>query len=342
MQTKILAELLREYDNYFDFFDLKKFHSLNLSWQNRIKILEAYLDKKPENTRNSSVLNTLGQTYLKTGELTKAKNCFKNILADDPENIHANHTLGQIELSTGTVWKAKKFFLKTLEIDPDNIKGLHGMGEVALGANDLAKAREYFFKVLSLKPQDLHALNGLGRVELAAENLDQARNYFLRQYSQDERQIQALHGLGKVELKAGRIAEAKAYFEKQYAADNRQRQAIHGIAQTELASGNIQEAKNRLKMLEEVPGYKYIETNLSGFKYTNHSSERCEVRNIDTKKLFSAKIIGIENNNSRIMNGYYLDNGIVVEVIADLESRTIITVYQRTSLPVQKNKEGAH
>lgn len=339
MQTKILAELLREYDKYFDFLDLKKLNSMNLSWQDKIKILENYLNKKPGNTKNNSVLNTLGQAYFKVGELSKAKNCYKNILEGNPENIHANHALGQIELSTGKIWKAKKLFLKTIEIDPNNIKGLHGMGEVELTENNLSKAREYFFKILSLQPQDLRALNGLGRVELAAENLEQARNYFLRQYAQDSNQLQALHGLGKVELKMGRIAAAKTYFEKQYAADHNQAQALHGLAQAELASGNIEEAKNRLKMLEDFSAYKYIETNLKGFKYTNHSSERCEPRNINTKKLFSTKIIGSQNEKSRIMNGYYLDNGIVIEVIADLESRTIITVYQRTApLAPQKQK----
>jgi Tfp pilus assembly protein PilF len=333
MQTKILAELLREYDKYFDFLDLKKLNSMNLSWQDKIKILENYLNKKPENTKNTSVLNTLGQAYFKAGELSKAKNCFKNIIACDPENIHANHSLGQIELSNGALWKAKKYFLKTIEIDPDNIKGLQGMGEVELNANNLDKAREYFFKVLDLKPQDLRSLNGLGRVELAAENIEQARSYFLRQYAQDGNQLQALHGLGKVELKAGRIATAKAYFEKQYAADHNQTQALHGLAQAELASDNIKEAKNWLSLIEHISHHEYIEISLKGFKYTDHSSERCGLRNINTKKLFSTKIIGSQNKNSRIMNGYYLDNGIVIEVIADLESRTIITVYQRTFNP---------
>lgn len=70
-----------------------------------IALLDKALAKEP---KNADVLNQLGYTHRKTGELDKAKGFYARALAIDPDHRGAHEYLGELYLMTGDVAKAEE------------------------------------------------------------------------------------------------------------------------------------------------------------------------------------------------------------------------------------------
>ena len=58
--------------------------------------------------KNADVLNQLGYTHRKTGELEKAKGFYAQALAIDPDHRGAHEYIGELYLMTGDVAKAEE------------------------------------------------------------------------------------------------------------------------------------------------------------------------------------------------------------------------------------------
>lgn len=70
-----------------------------------IDLLHKALAKEP---KNADVLNQLGYTHRKTGELEKAKGFYAQALAIDPDHRGAHEYIGELYLMTGDVAKAEE------------------------------------------------------------------------------------------------------------------------------------------------------------------------------------------------------------------------------------------
>lgn len=69
----------------------------------------AHLDKAlATEPKNPDVLNQLGYTHRKTGELDKAKGFYARALAIDPDHRGAHEYIGELYLMTGDVAKAEE------------------------------------------------------------------------------------------------------------------------------------------------------------------------------------------------------------------------------------------
>lgn len=73
--------------------------------------------------------------FQKSGKFDKAETVYRNILASEPENIHALHLLGVIAMDTGSPEMAIKLIEKSLGINPGNFKARFNLAN-ALVASD--------------------------------------------------------------------------------------------------------------------------------------------------------------------------------------------------------------
>lgn len=105
-----------------------------------------------------------GKRCRETGELSKAEEIFKGILARDPENEQAWFEMGNVAHMRGDLGNAARYYRAALRINPANGWAAGELAKVLTLSNDLDGAREFCEKALTVQPENAALKVELGKV----------------------------------------------------------------------------------------------------------------------------------------------------------------------------------
>ena len=106
----------------------------------------------------SQPVAALVRTYVKSGELEKAKNFLNSVLTVDANNVTAYTLLGQLSLYQKQPEQAEQYFRKSVEINPKYTNGYRNLAQIHLKANQPDKAVAILMEGLDVLP-DSSVLN---------------------------------------------------------------------------------------------------------------------------------------------------------------------------------------
>lgn len=190
------------------------------------------------------------------GRLPEARQLYRQILQDDPNQPVALHLLGTIALQTGNFEEAAELITKALNIQPDYVDAHNNLGLTQHKQGHLEQAISSFDKALSLKANFAEALCNKGVVLGELGRVAQAIVCFQNAVSLKEDYMQAHFNLGNALKNKGDFEQAVASYDKAIAINPAYVEAYInlGIAQQNLERSDQALASYR-KALEIKPDY---------------------------------------------------------------------------------------
>jgi tetratricopeptide (TPR) repeat protein len=134
-----------------NFSHAKKFKSEIIFWENAVK----------DSPHSSYALVRLGSRYFVKGEKEKAKKCFTESLAINPDERYGNYYLGKIYLEQGKVEQGQKLLVKEESLHPGYADNFFELAHAAFMQNNKVDALKYLLRYSQLKPDDKQAHNNL-------------------------------------------------------------------------------------------------------------------------------------------------------------------------------------
>jgi tetratricopeptide (TPR) repeat protein len=120
----------------------------------------------------------LSNIYVEQGDYKRSEELLLRILADDPEDPHANNDLGYLWADQGKqLDKAEEMIRKAVEAEPDNAAYLDSLGWVLFHNKQYEQARESLKRALEQSPEgDPVMWDHLGDVHDALQESEEARH----------------------------------------------------------------------------------------------------------------------------------------------------------------------
>lgn len=196
----------------------------------------------------------LGEAYLSSGDLEKARNELVKVLLQNPSDTDVLLSLATVYLQKREPEQAllelDKFHAAHAETAQSLI--LYGLADGAGG--DLASAETFFNKALKLDEQSVDARINLAKIALQRKDLETARAYLQQAIKIDQKQIPAYYLLANIESRAGERQAALDVYQSLLQIDPNQLEALYmsGILQLDLGDLPAVE-KNVAALLAKFP-----------------------------------------------------------------------------------------
>ena len=190
--------------------------------------------------------------YYESGDYASATPLFREMLAEEPDNLEVLYILALSLQKQGQADEALELLGRALSLEPANPVLHIATGSVCVQVGDFAAAEEAFSEAARLDANRVEAQNGLAFAQLAQGRAEKAEQTLRHALKADERNVQALFNMGIALFRQSRWTEAINYLNEVIAAepDNAPAQAYLGRAF--LSSGNagfaIQCFENALKL----------------------------------------------------------------------------------------------
>ena len=114
------------------------------------------------------------------GELNRAAEAYRQLLAEDPKHTDALHFLGLIHLQRGQLDDAENLLQQALETAPEADAILASLGDLMLQRGDVERASKHLDRACELNPNNADALTGVGLCQLRTGKGKAARDAFDR------------------------------------------------------------------------------------------------------------------------------------------------------------------
>lgn len=122
-------------------------------------------------------LRRLATCYRHKRLFDKAKDCYKELMMIEPDNLSYSYNLGACLIDLGEYDEALQCFYKMDLAEDDNIKAWRGIVWCCFRSGKLEKAQQYCTKIINLQPDANDWLNA-GHVAWCQGNLPQAVEYY--------------------------------------------------------------------------------------------------------------------------------------------------------------------
>ena len=143
--------------------------------------------------------------YAARGQYDKAEAAYGEIIAENPESIHAHNRLGLVyAMSDFKIKEGMEHIITAIKLNPRFAIGYHNMGTLCyyLGIGD--QALGYLATALKLSPQDAETLSTVGWYFLISKrDYEKAVPLMEQALSIDKRNIKAPFGLGLTHIENG-------------------------------------------------------------------------------------------------------------------------------------------
>ncbi|MBW4695122.1 MAG: tetratricopeptide repeat protein [Lyngbya sp. HA4199-MV5] len=139
--------------------------------ENALKILEAALKKRPQNT-----LAMMGQgyVYIAMTDYPKAERVFRQATHVDYDDPIAWFNLGFALQGQHKIYEAVVAYRKVIELDPENTLAYNNLGALLKDQNKFDEAIAAYHKAIKLDPEDTLAYYNLGNILLNKNKLKEA------------------------------------------------------------------------------------------------------------------------------------------------------------------------
>lgn len=143
------------------------------------------------------------------GNMARAQELAQDVLARDPENLHASTVAGSYSVEQQDMESAERFFGRILERQPQNGRAWLGMGLVRLYQQKHAEAIPALDEAVRLMPDNSGTIVALGWAKLAARDARAAERTFRQAVAVDRNFAEAHGGLASALALQGRADEAQ-------------------------------------------------------------------------------------------------------------------------------------
>lgn len=135
---------------------------------------------RPGGTDRAAARLRDGLARQQAGDLDGAADCFRQVLADQPDHVQALGLLGTVRLQAGRAGEAAEAFERLTRLAPENADGHHCLG-LSLGmVGRAAEAEACFRRALSCRADHAHAHTQLGVLLRERGALDEAATHLER------------------------------------------------------------------------------------------------------------------------------------------------------------------
>ncbi|MBF0380279.1 MAG: tetratricopeptide repeat protein [Magnetococcales bacterium] len=189
----------------------------------------------------------LGVAYKSLGKLDEAINNFGQATKNGPDNPQAHYNLGVTLQEKGSIDAATASFLKAIEIKPDYVEAYNDLGNIFKVQKELDKAVDMYQKAIAMDPDYANSYCNLGVVLLDQDNIDGAVAMFNKALDINPNFIEAYNNLGTAFNKQEKYTEAIASFQKAIAIKPDYTHAYYNLGTAFHAQGNLNEAVEQYK-----------------------------------------------------------------------------------------------
>ena len=143
------------------------------------------------------------------GNMPRARELAQEVLARDPENLHASAVAGAYSVEQQDMEAAERFFNNVLRREPENPRAWLGVGLVQLYQQKHAEAIAALERAVSLMPDNSGTIVALGWARLAAKDARGAERTFRQAVAVDRNFAEAHGGLASTLALQARVDEAQ-------------------------------------------------------------------------------------------------------------------------------------
>jgi tetratricopeptide (TPR) repeat protein len=204
-------------------------------------------------TKDLALLYTLGDAYLRAGQLEKARPIFQGLLDEEPDSSQYHAAMGNALIAGGRFEEAEAHYRQAIENDFPGKKGvfLDRMGHACMRASAFERAESAFLGAVEASGEEPIFRCDLGDALVKLGRVDEA----FRSYGEAVRVNPAFEGtsynrLGNTLMKENRAPEAVEAFRRAGAADPVNAFYKLSLADALNSCGRIDEAKNILETLK--------------------------------------------------------------------------------------------
>jgi tetratricopeptide (TPR) repeat protein len=203
-------------------------------------------------TKDLALLYTLGDAYLRAGQLDKARPIFQGLLDEEPDSSQYHAAMGNALIAGGRFEEAEAHYRQAIENDFPGKKGvfLDRMGHACMRAGAFERAESAFLRAVEASGEEPIFRCDLGDALVKLGRVDEA----FRSYGEAVRVNPAFEGtyynrFGNTLMKENRAPEAVIAFHRAGAADPVNAFYKLSLADALNSCGRIDEAKNILETL---------------------------------------------------------------------------------------------
>lgn len=138
----------------------------------------------------------------------------RQVVKDQPENVHAHFMLAKEALARGDSRAAEKSFRRAVALKPDFEEAHYGLGVALLDQGKTAAAITHFESMRTAMPKSLAAREGLAAAKLNAADLDGAEQTAKASFADGLTSPQLHRLLGEVAYARSRHAEALEHYKQ--------------------------------------------------------------------------------------------------------------------------------
>jgi tetratricopeptide (TPR) repeat protein len=161
------------------------------------------------NSDNVKDTTKLAEQLIIAGDLDRAEQLVREVLAELPEDARALHLAGLLEHRRGRHAEALPLLLRAIELDPQDITAYNSCGEAYRGLGELQAAEACFRRALQLAPGQFELHLNLGLTLWALGRKAQAETYFKNVLTLRPDSPKANYFLGRLELEDEKFSAAE-------------------------------------------------------------------------------------------------------------------------------------
>ncbi|MFH1435832.1 MAG: tetratricopeptide repeat protein [Pseudomonadota bacterium] len=210
-------------------------------------IAEGKKDKKGSGSADSLVKSG-EQAYL-TGNLDKAAEIFKKVVASHPEDHRGYYYSAMVLAQQGKKDEAEKMYREALERKPDLPEAMNNLAVILQEKKSFKEAGKLFKEALKADPNYFEAQFNLGYLYEEWNNPDAAVSAYLAASKIDAKDTDALIAVGDIETARGKLEEAVNAYRKAVKRDSSLIALKLNIAALLTKLGKKQEASTELEAL---------------------------------------------------------------------------------------------
>jgi protein O-mannosyl-transferase len=127
---------------------------------------------------NPEALLHLGEAFAQQKKIAEAADCYRRMLAIDPDSVGARSNLGSMLRLQGNLDEAERLLREALQIDPGFAKAHVNLGNVLFQRRDLDEATKQYEEAVKLDPQSSDTYVNLAIVAEQQGDNDRAASYY--------------------------------------------------------------------------------------------------------------------------------------------------------------------
>ncbi len=192
----------------------------------------------------------LGQSYMNTNELNKAKDCFLKIV-NEVYDFSSYLFLADIEKEWKQYDEALSYYNKILETEPLNTTATEYAGTLLYDQSRFEEALKYYTKLTELLPDSAYAYNLLGNCYYQLKVYASAKENYYKAVEKDSSFYHSIYNLGLTAENMEMHDEAIKFFTKAIELNKDYEAAYKSLSDVFIAQKNYKEAARQLEILAE-------------------------------------------------------------------------------------------